>query len=195
MFIDKGGILALSKKGKIILLVSVVVAIGIFLAVFFSQKKQQDLATEPTAVPGESAVVLEKIYENPDRFASKTPSAEQTVGSSKPRATASPSATVPVGYFDYTNLITVTPDPATKARIEQTEKIIKNGEICQEADISDTWSNPFEKSICGILKFTFKQIESLSEFSCYLYAGAMANNYSSNITAKYEEGTCKLIDR
>ncbi len=196
MFIDKGGILALSKKGKIILLVSVVVAIGIFLAVFFSQKKQQDLATEPTAVPGESAVVLERIYENPNQLSSRTPGPSATA-STAALATASPSPTrtVIIGMFDYSQNATSS-NSAFDKLIEKNEQMLEKNNVCKLAGFSDSWSNPVDKTVCGTIKFSLDQVlEPLNRILCNLTASAWAVNYDDNINVNYNDGSCLIKDR
>jgi len=76
------------------------------------------------------------------------------------------------------------------------EKIGPNPDLCTLAGIQDSWSNPFEKTLCGIGKFFSQQItDSLSKMACEVMGAAFAGNYANSIKANYVGGQCLIIDR
>lgn len=67
---------------------------------------------------------------------------------------------------------------------------------CELAGLSDSWSNPIDKTACGIIRFMEDRIVApLIESSCYMYAGAMNLNYDTDITATFENNNCIIQDK
>lgn len=96
------------------------------------------------------------------------------------------------GEFDWTR----NPPKAEATLPPAVQQNIQNKNICDIAGLSNNWSNPFEKTLCGITQFVEKQITTpLAEFSCGLAATIYDVNYKNNITSVYQNGQCLIEDR
>jgi hypothetical protein len=124
--------------------------------------------------------------------AGKTATSTQTNKAATSSKTATPTATpIVIGYFDWsknlTQNITIPQDIQQK---------VASQDICQINGLSDSWSNPFEKTLCGMERSFMSQImEPLYALECNLDASALASNYGSNIQGKVVNGQCLIIDR
>lgn len=127
------------------------------------------------------------------------PTATTTVG----RGTnPSPAKSVVTGDFDWTKNQRKD-DEAAKKFIEnykfnspEEQARIQSDDPCAVAGLDDNWSDPFEKTMCGMTRFVGKQIiEPLGQMACNFSGAAMAANYGSHITAKYVDKQCYILDR
>jgi hypothetical protein len=128
-----------------------------------------------------------------------TPLPGQSPTASVTATTTASATTTPYpnsGVFDWTRYPKVAKlDFKPSFTAEEIEQI-QSGDICGIADISDSWSDPFEKIVCNMTEFTFyKIIMPLQELSCDFLVAALQLNYGSNITADNTGGACKIIDR
>ncbi len=179
-----------------------IVGVVVFSYLYLNRKDTSDNTDGSSPTAGESKIVLERIYESPQVLSSQTitggsgavagtPTGQPTVQTSPiTKATATP------GFFDYTNEKKEWDEEETKATINRMLEQVKGKDSCELANISDSWSNPVEKTVCGIIKFTEKNIIlPMIELSCYMYAGAMNINYDTNINVRYENNQCMIEDR
>ena len=126
---------------------------------------------------------------------SKTPSA---VARATKTPTLKPTAfkTPTIGDLDYTksqpkNEIKISPEVANEL-----SKIQSNPDPCVLSGIQDSWSNPFEKTICGMARFFNDQVlEPLDNLTCNLTGSWLSLNYSSNIKSNMVNGVCQIEDR
>ena len=100
------------------------------------------------------------------------------------------------GAFDYTRQTVVkAPDIELKFSTKQIEQM-KNNDICGLSNISDSWSDPFQKILCDITEYTITGIiEPLTEFLCGLETASINLNYDGNVKSEYKDGRCYIIDR
>jgi hypothetical protein len=204
-----------STKSKIILAVVVLFIVALVVVLVFNAKRKTDQTTEPKefiqtpeATSGSLPTYSSDQTETRTAIAgfpvSKTPPTPavptRTSASATARATNSPVAGLTslkpqnTGDLDWTkhqaNLKTLTIDP------QKLEQINANPDICSLSGIGNNWSNPFEKTICGVEQFFFKQVaESLNEMACSFMGSAYSLNFSENIRSNYIDERCYIIDR
>jgi hypothetical protein len=179
-----------------------IVGIVVFSYLYLNRKDTSDNAGGSSPIAGESKIVLERIYESPQVLSSQTITAGSgtIVGTPTGQSTVQTSpitkATTTPGIFDYTNKKKEQNEEEIKATINRILEQTKGKDSCELANISDSWSNPVEKTVCGLIKFTEKNIIlPMIELSCYIYAGAMNINYDTDINVKYENDQCIIEDR
>ncbi len=179
-------------------------AVGVAVFAYLYLNRETATKTdESDAVATESKIVLERIYESPKAASSQTPltgNSSQATPSKSNTGTSgtatSATATPTPGIFDYTQEKVEPLDETATEIIDRAIQQAEGKDSCQLANISDSWSNPVEKSVCGIIKFTEKNIMlPMMEFSCYMYAGAMNINYDTKINVRYEDNKCMVEDR
>jgi len=207
----------LSTKSKIVLAVVGLFFVALIVVLVFNATRKTDQPTEPqefiqtpesnsaaglptypsdqtetrTAIAGFSTSQTPPTPAIPSRTSlSGTPT--PTASATKTASTDASIAGKTIGYFDW-----------TRAPIRDQIKISKDIErqlsgkdLCTLAGIQDTWSNPFEKTLCGMTKFISNQILGpLDAMSCNFIGGALAVNFDPNIKAKYIDGACIIEDR
>lgn len=171
-----------------------IVGIVVFSCLYLNRKDTGNNTDESSPTSGESKIVLERIYESPQVLSSQTITAGSgTLIASIPTHQASP--TVKTGILDYTN----NPEPKDKNLEEywqRTERDQKKADICESIGLSDKWSEPVEKTFCGVTKFTIEHIlNPLGRIACDAMVGAWMVNYDKDITVNYEGGECLIKDR
>jgi hypothetical protein len=195
-----------SKTSKIILVVLGVLVIAGIVWYILSQNKSTPSAPEQGQITagsktaagggefptGGGTATTSPFSISP--VASATATGQPAVGYRLP--SAQPSATITPypgsGEFDWTR----NPPKAEATLPPSVQQNIQNKTICDIAGLSNNWSNPFEKTLCGITQFIEKQITTpLAEFSCGLAAAIYDVNYKSNITSVYRNGQCLIEDR
>lgn len=123
-----------------------------------------------------------------------------TTTSAKKTAKTVATKSVIIGDFDWTkNQATGTPVNILE-NIEyssaEEEARVASGDYCAIAGLNDSWSEPFEKTVCSMTRFVGDQIlEPLDKLSCSFAGAALAANYGSHIKSKYVDGECYIIDR
>jgi len=179
-----------------------IVGIVVFSCLYLNRKDTGNNTDESSPTSGESKIVLERIYESPQVLSSQTITAGSgtVVGTPMGQSTVQTSpitkATATPEFFDYSKEENKQPEGKTKEIIDRVLEQTKGKDSCELANISDSWSNPVEKTVCGLIKFTEKNIIlPMIEFSCYMYAGAMNINYDTNINVRYENNQCMIEDR
>lgn len=181
----KEGGLDKSRKRILIIIAIGAIVLVVALVVYFVLAGGSGKSSEETA-----SIQIE------DKAASGVlPTATATTASGSPTAassaTAEDLAAAKAGSLDYTK---------DKNRIEL-KSIASTVNIdpqnpCQSFGIENNWSNPFGKTVCGMATFVGSQIlEPLDAMTCRMSAAALAQNYSSNITAVYKNGECLILDR
>jgi len=214
----------LSKKVKIVLVVSVCLLVAIIGVVVFGKKSSDQSATpagetqttddiyapDTTTYPDET--VAETTTETASPNASQSVSATQSTTTIASKASITPSRT-PTQYVRITNkdMPTVTPypnsgyfdwtrKPADKPLDVSITKSdldkIKTNDICKMANVSDSWNDPFNKMLCSFLKFSTDQVlDPLNVLMCNLQTSALNLNYGSNIIGELVGSTCQIQDR
>lgn len=198
-----------SRKVKIALAVFLVVVLGLAAYFYFrdSSTSQEDkepkrtvsddemVGTGPLPGPGSTQM--------PPYGGTITSSPTPTLPDQTPTVSVTPIATATItpypgsGLFDWTRERTIEiknidPPSLTTKQIEQ----IQNNDLCGFANISDNWSDPFEKVLCNFIEFTvFNVIEPLEKLICDLTVVGLNLNYDQNIKSKYENGQCLIEDR
>lgn len=73
---------------------------------------------------------------------------------------------------------------------------IQSDDPCAVAGLDDNWSDPFEKTMCGMTRFIGRQvIEPLGQMACNFSGAALAANYGNHIDSKYIDKQCYILDR
>lgn len=196
-----------SRTAKIALVVLLVVILGIVAYFYFFRSSQEKTADESkTVVTDDKIGGSGSLPQNTGTGAGGIQSAisgttttlpgQSPVGS--PVGTPSTTSTITPypgsGAFDWTR--NKTPEPLEiELTTEQIQKL-QSGDICEIANISDSWSNPIEKISCGLTKYFEEQIiVPLQIMACNFMGAAISTNYKSGIEAKMDGNVCKLFDR
>lgn len=194
-----------SRNAKIALAVFLVVVLGLAAYFYFRESSQeQEEAGKRVVSDDEVTTTGGSLPQNTgagtDFGATSSPAVTLPGQSPVASGTATVSATVTPypnsGVFDWTRYPEVTKlDLKLSFTTEQIEQI-QSGDICGISDISDSWSDPFEKIVCNMTEFTFyKIIMPLQELSCDFLLAALQLNYGANITSDNTGGQCRIIDR
>ena len=209
-----------STKSKIILAVVVLFFVALIVVLIFNATRKTDQTTEPqefiqtpesssaaglptypsdqtetrTAIAGFAMSQTPPIPPVPSRTDTSgglfTPIASNT----KTASTDSQIAGKTIGYFDWTRNQTKNEQQLTINK--DTREKLATKDVCALSGIQDIWSNPFEKTLCGMTKFVSNQIlEPLNAMSCNLLGSALALNYDSTIRSKFIDSTCIIEDR
>lgn len=112
----------------------------------------------------------------------------------RPLPSPSPAPAISIGDLDWTK------KPAEKMLEIPTSILndprLKSNDPCIIAGISDSWENPFEKTMCGMYRFFSKQLLlPLNALMCQMEASSLAVNYDKNIVAKLVNSACLVEDR
>lgn len=192
--------------------------VGLVLYLYFSY--QQDIANTTNDIQDQSQIDQSNQYNQlpedngasgstggiDDLGVAVSPSSSKTATVSatntaiaKPSTSAtiskSPTATATPGDLDWTRQTRST-NPQLQKSYETFAKENAGKTTCELANISDSWSKPVEKIVCGITEFFEEQIvNEIDQISCSLYGGFLAANYANNITTRYQDGLCLVEDR
>lgn len=174
------------------IIVGVVALLAIVVYFVFSQNQSSD----STATEAEKSAIAQErslIQELP----TATTTSAKTAG-----AKAVATKSVEIGELDWTkNQATATGTPidvleSIQYSSSDEEERVKSGDYCALAGLSDSWSEPFEKTVCSMTRFAGDQIiEPLNQIACNFAGAALAANYGDNIKSKYVDGQCYIIDR
>lgn len=196
-----------SRNAKIALAVFLVVVLGLAAYFYFRGNGQKQEETDKRIVSDD------EVSTTGGSLPQNTGAGTSSEGTSQPATTlpgqspvasstaATASATITPypnsGVFDWTReefieIKNVDPPALTTKQIEQ----LQNNDLCGFANISDSWSDPFEKVLCNLLEFTvFNIIEPLERLICDFNTVGLNLNYDQNIKSKYENGQCLIEDR
>lgn len=175
------------KKKKILTIVGVAVVLTVFVVFGYSNMKNNDSTTTEEE---QEKIASEKssLSELPTATATKKISTQITPGTS-----------VVVGDLDWTkNAKKETADISKNVKFNSADEEARynSGDPCAVSGLSDNWSDPFEKTMCGMTRFVGNQIvEPLSKMACDFAGAGLASNYGSNIKSKYIDSACLIEDR
>ena len=115
-------------------------------------------------------------------------------------ANPSPAESVVIGDLDWTkdqtnkNQVNILENYKFNSADEEAR--IKSNDPCAIAGLDDNWSDPFEKTMCGMTRFIGRQIiEPMNQMACNFSGAALASNYGSHIDAKFVDQKCYILDR
>lgn len=180
---------------KIALAAFLVVALVLVAYFYFMGDKQKDTGEEG------KRIVTEDETTGFGSLPKDTGTGETRPGVSSattPLATPTTSPYPGSGAFDWTRVSSRTDlEPILKKglTVEQVAKIRQN-DVCGLADVSSSWSSPFEKILCSFLEYTtFKVFDPLNDFICNLIVASLKTNFDQGIEAKITNGRCLIEDR
>ena len=208
-----------STKSKIILAVVVLFFVALIAVLIYNATQKTDQTTEPgefiqtpdttsgglptysseqtetrTAIAGFAMSQTPPIPPVPSRTVTSGGLLTPIASNTKTASTDSQIAGKTIGYFDWTRNQTKNEQQLTINK--DTREKLATKDVCALSGIQDIWSNPFEKTLCGMTKFVSNQIlEPLNAMSCNLLGSALALNYDSTIRSKFIDSTCIIEDR
>ena len=208
-----------STKSKIILAVVVLFFVALIVVLIFNATRKTDQTTEPqefiqtpesssaaglptypsdqtetrTAITGFSRSQTPPIPPVPSRTITSSGLITPTTSATKTASTDTGIAGKTIGYFDWTR----SPTLNQKSIIpEDIQRKVASTDICTLAGLSNTWSNPVEKTLCSIIKMFDKQLlDPLSQLTCSVTGAGLASNYGEEIKSQYIDYQCVLTDR
>jgi len=193
--------LQITGKRKLILTIAAIFIVILLLFFMFSpgQKTPSTVASPtPTPVSSPGADTPYGQFPTGQGTLSATPTLTAVVGSKTlplPSPTPSPVRSQVIGIFDWSKNMDPGSISLTVLPADIQDKIASN-DPCYMTGLSDSWSNPFEKTLCGLERTFVTQIfEPLYDLTCNFSAAALATMYGSNITARIVNGECMIEDR
>lgn len=185
-------------KRKLILAIAGILIVVVILFLMFSQGQNSTVSPSPTPTvsPAQSSTNPYAKFPTGQVGVSALPSGTATVSpSSKISPTPSVTVSQTVGVFDWSkNINTGVATPVVLP--DNIQAKIDSNDPCVMADLSDSWSNPFEKTLCGLERTFVSQImEPLYSLTCNFYAAGLATTFGSNITGKMVNSQCMIEDR
>lgn len=181
-----------SKKKKILVIFGIAAVLVVLVVfAFFTNKSSDSTPTnaEKTKIAGER----NQLVDLPT--ATSTPIGQY-------EANPSPTKSVIIGDLDWTKNQKVGDESAQKFfenykfNSPEEQARVQSDDPCAIAGLNDNWSDPFEKTMCGLTRYAGNQIiEPLNKIACNFSGAALAANYGSQITSKFVNEKCYILDR
>ena len=185
------------KSKWVLIVIGVLLIILIIVAVLMGRQSPKEGGIAPEGTPTTDEPIGAGELPQGTGGGATLPRASATISPAKTATATSinlPATTQEVGYLDWSqNLSRYQESVDLPAEVK--EKAL-TGDYCKMANISDSWDDPFAKTMCGLTRFVGKQIfEPLDAFLCQLEGADYALNLNSNIKVRYINGMCLIEDR